>query len=122
MPASPVQVLKHGEKRQSEVGTESDRIGQTEVIKYVLLCNGPLQMSHFVRPMIFAEPAQAQLRHSKLEMTGWYMREIPESVRAAVAEMDAQISQTTESIAATLMMGGRNERQATAAIWWGRGA
>ena len=30
---------------------------------------------------------QAQLRHSKLEMTGWYMREIPESVRAAVAEM-----------------------------------
>ena len=28
---------------------------------------------------------------------GWYMREIPESVRAAVAEMDAQISQTTES-------------------------
>jgi integrase len=23
--------------------------------------------------------AQAQLRHSKLEMTGWYMRDIPES-------------------------------------------
>jgi len=24
--------------------------------------------------------AQAQLRHSKLEITGWYMREIPENV------------------------------------------
>jgi integrase len=35
--------------------------------------------------------AQAQLRHSKLEMTGWYMRAIPESVRTAVAEMDAEI-------------------------------
>jgi integrase len=41
--------------------------------------------------------AQAQLRHSKLEMTGWYMREIPESVRSAVAEMDAEICQSTES-------------------------
>jgi integrase len=40
--------------------------------------------------------AQAQLRHSKLEMTGWYMREIPESVRAAVAEMDAEICQAAE--------------------------
>jgi len=35
--------------------------------------------------------AQAQLRHSKLEMTGWYMREIPESVRSAVEKMDAEI-------------------------------
>jgi integrase len=35
--------------------------------------------------------AQAQLRHSTLEMTGWYMREIPESVRSAVAKMDAEI-------------------------------
>ena len=41
--------------------------------------------------------AQAQLRHSKLEMTGWYMREIPESVRFAVAEMDAEICQATEA-------------------------
>jgi integrase len=41
--------------------------------------------------------AQAQLRHSKLEMTGWYMREIPESVRTAVAEMDAEISRSTEA-------------------------
>ena len=39
--------------------------------------------------------AQAQLRHSKLEMTGWYMRDIPESVRSAVAEMDAEICQAT---------------------------
>ena len=37
--------------------------------------------------------AQAQLRHSKLEMTGWYMRDIPESVRSAVAQMDAEICQ-----------------------------
>ncbi len=41
--------------------------------------------------------AQAQLWHSKLEMTGWYMREIPESVRTAVAEMDAEICQATEA-------------------------
>jgi integrase len=41
--------------------------------------------------------AQAQLRHSKLEMTGWYMREIPESVRTAVEEMDAEIRQMVDS-------------------------
>ncbi len=41
--------------------------------------------------------AQAQLRHSKLEMTGWYTREIPESVRTAVAEMDAEICRATEA-------------------------
>ena len=27
---------------------------------------------------------------SKLEMTGWYVREIPESVRTAVAEMNTE--------------------------------
>jgi integrase len=36
--------------------------------------------------------AQTQLRHSKLEMTGWYMKEIPASVRAAVEKMDADLS------------------------------
>jgi integrase len=41
--------------------------------------------------------AQAQLRHSKLEMTGWYMRDIPEGVRSAVAEMDSEICQVTEA-------------------------
>ncbi len=41
--------------------------------------------------------AQAQLRHSKLEMTGWYMREIPESVRAAVEGMDAEICKAVDS-------------------------
>jgi integrase len=41
--------------------------------------------------------AQAQLRHSKLEMTGWYMREIPESVRTAVVEMDAEICRAANS-------------------------
>jgi len=35
--------------------------------------------------------AQAQLRHSRLEMTGWYMKQIPESVRAAVEKMDVDI-------------------------------
>ena len=40
--------------------------------------------------------AQAQLRHSKLEMTGWYMRDIAQSVRSAVEEMDAEICQSTE--------------------------
>jgi integrase len=35
--------------------------------------------------------AQAQLRHSTLAMTGWYMREIPGSVRSAVEKMDAEI-------------------------------
>jgi hypothetical protein len=34
--------------------------------------------------------AQAQLRHSTLEMTGWYMREIPDSVRSAVEKMDTE--------------------------------
>jgi hypothetical protein len=34
---------------------------------------------------------QDKLRHSKLEMTGWHMREIPDSVRNAVAETDAEI-------------------------------
>jgi integrase len=41
--------------------------------------------------------AQAQLRHSKLEMTGWYMREIPQSVRSAVEHMDAEICRSIEA-------------------------
>jgi integrase len=41
--------------------------------------------------------ARSQLRHSKLEMTGWYMRAMPESVRAAVEHMDAEISKVVES-------------------------
>ena len=45
--------------------------------------------------------AQAQLRHSRLEMTGWYMRDIPESVRSAVVERDAEFCQTTEANAPT---------------------
>jgi hypothetical protein len=51
--------------------------------------------------------AQAQLRQSTLELTGWYMREIPESVRAAMAEMAAEICQSVE---ATRLQGLRNER------------
>jgi integrase len=46
--------------------------------------------THFQR---YGSPknAQTQLRHSKLEMTGWYMKQIPESVSAAVEKMDADI-------------------------------
>jgi hypothetical protein len=33
----------------------------------------------------------ALFRHSKLEMTGWYMKQIPETVRAVVEKMDADI-------------------------------
>jgi integrase len=46
--------------------------------------------THFQR---YGSPkdAQAQLRHSKLEMTGCYMKQIPETVRAAVENMDADI-------------------------------
>ena len=35
--------------------------------------------------------AQAQLRHTKLAMTGLYMREIPAEVREAVESMDAEL-------------------------------
>ena len=34
---------------------------------------------------------QAQLRHSKLEMTGRYVKEIPEQVRVAVENMDREL-------------------------------
>jgi integrase len=46
--------------------------------------------THFQR---YGSPkdAQAQLRHSKLEMTGWYMKQIPEAMRAAVEKMDTDI-------------------------------
>jgi integrase len=49
--------------------------------------------THFQR---YGSPkdAQAQLRHSKLEMTGWYMKQIPETVRAAVEKIDADICKT----------------------------
>ena len=39
---------------------------------------------------------QAQLRHSKLEMTGRYIKEIPAQVRAAVDRMDHELCQGTE--------------------------
>jgi integrase len=51
--------------------------------------------------------AQAQLRHSTLEMTGWYMREIPESVRTAVAELDAEVCQATTESNSVPRDGGR---------------
>jgi integrase len=38
--------------------------------------------------------AQTQLRHSRLEMTGWYMRSIPEQVRSAVKRMDGDLYRT----------------------------
>ena len=39
---------------------------------------------------------QAQLRHAKLEMTGRYIKEIPEAVRAAVESMDRELCQDSE--------------------------
>jgi integrase len=36
---------------------------------------------------------QAQLRHSRLEMTGRYVKEIPDQVRAAVDSMDRELCQ-----------------------------
>jgi len=39
---------------------------------------------------------QAQLRHSKLEMTGRYVKEIPDQVRAAVESMDHELCPGTE--------------------------
>jgi integrase len=39
---------------------------------------------------------QAQLRHSKLEMTDRYVKEIPEQVRAAVDSLDHELCQGTE--------------------------
>ena len=41
--------------------------------------------------------AQTQLRHSKLDMTGWYMKEIPDRVRAAVERMDTDLCRQEES-------------------------
>lgn len=63
--------------------------------------------------------AQAQLRHSKLEMTGWYMREIPESVRSAVAEMDAEICHPLRRAPLRPALVGHNEFPKAVAIWWG---
>jgi integrase len=39
---------------------------------------------------------QAQLRHSRLEMTGRYVKEIPEQVRAAVESMDRELCQAEQ--------------------------
>jgi hypothetical protein len=38
--------------------------------------------------------AQAQVRHSKLEMTGWYMKQIPETVRAPAERRDGGVGAT----------------------------
>ena len=38
---------------------------------------------------------QAQLRHSRLEMTGRYVKEIPEQVRTAVDSMDRELCPET---------------------------
>ena len=36
------------------------------------------------------------MQHSKLEMTGWYMKQIPETVRAAVVKMDMDVCTPAE--------------------------
>jgi integrase len=52
--------------------------------------------THFQR---YGSPkdAQTQLRHSKLEMTGWYIKEIPETVRVAVEKMDTDLCRVAET-------------------------
>jgi integrase len=40
---------------------------------------------------------QAQLRHTKLEMTGRYVKEIPDQVRSAVDRMDRELCQEDDS-------------------------
>jgi integrase len=91
----------------SETGTPY-RIGNylKRVLKPIAATAGITDMTYRALRRTFAtefqrhgspKDAQAQLRHSKLEMTGWYMRDIPESVRSAVAEMDAEICQFTEA-------------------------
>jgi len=91
----------------TEVGTPY-RIGNylKRILKPIAAKAGVLDMTYRALRRTFAtefqrhgspKDAQTQLRHSKLEMTGWYMREIPESVRAAVAEMDAEICRAAES-------------------------
>lgn len=94
----------------TEVGTPY-RIGNylKRILKPIAVKAGIPDMTYRALRRTFAtefqrhgspKDAQAQLRHSKLEMTGWYMRDIPESVRTAVAEMDAEICQPVESICA----------------------
>jgi integrase len=41
---------------------------------------------------------QAQLRHTKLEMTGHYIKEIPEEVRTAVESMDRELCPKTDAV------------------------
>lgn len=43
---------------------------------------------------------QAQLRHTKLEMTGRYVKEIPEQVRAAVEKLDCELCPNPDQTAA----------------------
>jgi integrase len=85
----------------SEVGTPY-RIGNylKRILKPIAAKAGIPDMTYRALRRTFAtqfqrhgspKDAQAQLRHSRLEMTDWYMREIPESVRAAVEEMDSEI-------------------------------
>jgi len=77
-----------------------------------------------------------QLRHSKLEMTGWYMKDIPDRVRAAVEKMDTDLCrkmqepQETDSASARFRLylrlvgfclyGCFSKPQAV--VWWDRGA
>jgi integrase len=85
-----------------------DRIGNylKQVLKPIATKGGIADMTYRTLRRTFAtqfqrhgspKDAQAQLRHSKLEMTGWYMRDIPDSVRAAVDGMGAEICKTVDS-------------------------
>jgi integrase len=101
----------------TEVGTPY-RIGNylKRILKPIAVKAGIRDMTYRALRRTFAtqfqrhgspKDAQAQLRHSTLEMTGWYMREIPESVRTAVAELDAEICQATTESRSLPADGGR---------------
>jgi integrase len=66
--------------------------------------------------------AQAQLRHSKLEMTGWYMRDIPESVRARWSRWMRKSARLLIQTPTLLNLGKCSEGTTAAAFWWDRSA
>ena len=72
MRSEPARIRGDGEQRFGD-STEQDAVNHPRVLK----CQR--------RKLL------GQLRHCKLDMTGWYMKQIPESMGAAVEKMDADL-------------------------------
>jgi integrase len=98
------EALKEAEKGSARVGETGTpyRIGNylKRVLKPIAKKAGIPDLTYQALRRTFAthfqrygspRDAQAQLRHSKLEMTGWYRKQIPETVRAAVEKLDTDI-------------------------------